>query len=413
MTSEVEKGCKRILVVASTFPKYENDHTPPFVYELSKRLAESFDVHVLAPYSRGSAPREEKDGMHITRFNFWPFSNRVTDGAILPSLKKNKWFLFQVPFLLLFELIAIARAIRSLRPDFIHAHWVIPQGVLAVMARFLVRGDCAIVCTAHGSDLNTLHPLDGVKGFFVNRCDCFTAVSRDLEEKMLDMGVREDISRAVIPMGADPDRFLSAESKNALREELGLQGTVLLAVGRLCMEKGLEYLFEAMPDLVARHPEINLVIVGTGEIEDDLKALAFDRLGLQSHVSFVGPKPNRELVRYYAAADMLLGPSLNEGAPVVFTEAMMSGCLTLTSDIKTIDGMIEDGVTGYRFKQKDPASIRDCVERVLANPEEADRVRLQGQEYARSHFSWDVCGEKYKQVFLSLRRQVDRAPGKS
>jgi glycosyltransferase involved in cell wall biosynthesis len=91
----------------------------------------------------------------------------------------------------------------------------------------------------------------------------------------------------------------------------------------------------------------------------------------------------------------------------------MSGCLTLTSDIKTIDGMIEDGVTGYRFKQKDPASIRDCVERVLANPEEADRVRLQGQEYARSHFSWDVCGEKYKQVFLSLRRQADRAPGKS
>ncbi|MGE4420699.1 MAG: glycosyltransferase family 4 protein [Pseudodesulfovibrio sp.] len=398
----MEKGRKSLLVVTSTFPKYEHDHTPPFVYELSKRLTESFDVHVLAPFAQGSVRHEERDGMHISRFNFWPFSKRVTDEAIMPTLKKNRLYLFQLPFLLLFELIAIARAIRRLRPDFIHAHWAIPQGVLAVMAKFLARGECAIVCTAHGADLNSLRGLDGMKSFFMNRCAYLTAVSHDLEQKMLDMGVREDIPRSIIPMGADPDRFHSAKSKAALREELGLQGTVLLFVGRLCEAKGIAYLLEAMPDIIARHPDVNLLLVGSGDLEDSLKELAFDKLGLQSKVTFAGPKPNSELVQYFAAADMFVGPSLTEGAPVVLVESMLSGCLTLTSDIKTIDGMIEDGVTGYRFRQKDSKSICDCVERVLANPEAAEKARLQGREYARERFSWDVCAEKYKQVFLNL-----------
>jgi glycosyltransferase involved in cell wall biosynthesis len=400
----MEKGRKRILVVASTFPKYENDHTPPFVYELSKRLAESFDVHVLVPFARGSLAHEERDGMHISRFNFWPFAHRVTDGAILPSLKKNKWYFFQLPFLLAFELIAIARAVRRLRPDFIHAHWVVPQGVLAVLAKSLARGKCPIVCTSHGSDLNKLRAIDGVKRFFMNRCAHLTVVSNELYKKMDELGVREDIAKSIVPMGADPDRFQSAEPREVLRDGLGLKGVVLLFVGRLCEEKGVRYLLEAMPDIVAEHPEASLLIVGAGELEAELKELARNEPGLESKVSFLGPKPNAELVRYFTAADMFVGPSISEGAPVVLVESMLSGCLTLTSDIPTIDGMIEDGVTGYRFKQKDARSIGDCVRKVLANPEEAERVRREGREYARSHFSWDVCSEKYKRIFLSLQQ---------
>jgi glycosyltransferase involved in cell wall biosynthesis len=399
---------KRILVLTSTFPRFEADHTPPFVYELSKRLATSFDVTVLAPYGEGAQKREQVDGMTIHRFNYWPFSIRVTDGAMLPALKKNKSFCLQLPFFLLFQFAATIRMIRQIRPDYIHAHWIIPQGAVAVLARALCRSQCKIVNTSHGADLNGLRSLDRVKRFFLNRCDYATAVSKELQRLVSDIGVRSSLNCPVIPMGADSEKFASSSDNGALKTELGLEGEVLLFVGRLSEKKGIEYLIRAMPDILAEHPKARLLIIGSGELESFLKQLARQTSGAEESILFLGAKANRELPRYLATADIFVGPSIVardgdcEGAPVVLVESMLSGCLTLASDLPTIDATIEHGVTGYRFKQKDPKAISRCVLHALAYPDEAEAVRQRGQEYARNNFSWNVCGERYRQLFLGL-----------
>ncbi|OIQ48908.1 GDP-mannose-dependent alpha-(1-6)-phosphatidylinositol monomannoside mannosyltransferase [Pseudodesulfovibrio hydrargyri] len=400
---------KRILVLTSTFPRFEADHTPPFVYELSKRLATSFDVLVLAPYGVGARKDEQCDGMTIHRFNYWPFPERVTDGAMLPALKRNRLLWLQLPFFLLFQLAATIRMIRRFNPHYIHAHWVVPQGAAAVLARFLTRSRCKIVNTSHGADLNGLRSLDGLKRFFLNRCDYATAVSKELRQLISDIGVRPSLECPVIPMGADSANFTSSADNGELKKQLGLEGEVLLFVGRLSEKKGIEYLIKAMPDILGAHPKARLLIIGSGELEKGLKELARRTEGAEGSILFLGPKPNRELPQYLAVADMFVGPSIVardgdcEGAPVVLVESMLSGCLTLASDLPTIDATIEDKVTGYRFKSKDPQAISDCVLHALNNPQEAEAIRKRGQQYARDNFSWDVCGERYKQIFFSLQ----------
>ena len=94
---------KKLLVTTSTFPRWENDTDPPFVYELSRRLANSFDITVLAPNYPGALTREEMSGIQVHRFRYFFKKLEILAGSegILPTLKKNVLFNFLVPFFLL------------------------------------------------------------------------------------------------------------------------------------------------------------------------------------------------------------------------------------------------------------------------------------------------------------------------
>ena len=62
---------KKILVLTSTFPRWKDDVEPPFVYELCRRLSETFLVHVLAPHTSGAAIEEQLDGIQVTRYRYF------------------------------------------------------------------------------------------------------------------------------------------------------------------------------------------------------------------------------------------------------------------------------------------------------------------------------------------------------
>ena len=105
-----QKSKVKLLVMTSTFPKWKNDAVPPFVYILSKHLSQYFDVHVLAPYSKGCKVEEWMDNIYVNRFKYWcDKENNLAEGAILPNLKKNKLLWIQVPFFVLFEFISLIK----------------------------------------------------------------------------------------------------------------------------------------------------------------------------------------------------------------------------------------------------------------------------------------------------------------
>ncbi|MBU3940600.1 MAG: glycosyltransferase family 4 protein, partial [Nanoarchaeota archaeon] len=102
---------KKLLVFASTFPRWKNDSIPPFVYELSKRLTKDFDVSVLAPGYPGAKDYEIMDKMKIHRFHYFfrKYEKLAGSGGILPALKKNKFYYFQVPFFMTAEFFALKK----------------------------------------------------------------------------------------------------------------------------------------------------------------------------------------------------------------------------------------------------------------------------------------------------------------
>ncbi|MCB1809189.1 MAG: glycosyltransferase, partial [Candidatus Competibacteraceae bacterium] len=149
----------RLLVLTSTFPRWLDDSEPPFVFELSRRLTGSFDVTVLAPRAPGSQRKESMAGLHVIRFPYFipRWENLAAHGGgILNRLKANKLNYLLIPFFIAGQIWALTQLLRRESFDIIHAHWIIPQGLVAILGHYLASQNIPIVCTSHGGDLYAL-----------------------------------------------------------------------------------------------------------------------------------------------------------------------------------------------------------------------------------------------------------------
>jgi len=396
----------KILVLASTFPRWQNDSTPPFVYELSKQYTNEAEVVVLAPFSKRSQKYEVMDGMKVHRFNYWPFAKKLADGAILPNLKTNKLFWLQVPFFFLFEFFAVWSMIRKYKPDIIHAHWIIPQGIVAVVLKKLLGWKGKIVCTTHGGDIFGLQFINGIKKWVVSNCSALTVVSEAIKEKIDEFGTNTPVS--VISMGVDTEKFNKSKADSSLREKYGINAEFLLFVGRLSEKKGVEYLIKSMPEVLSKHPDAKLLIVGNGELETKLKKLVNDELKISNNVIFAGGIPNSELPKYYATADIFIGPSIiaeggdREGFPVSFMEAMASGTPLITSDID-IFGELVHGENAMKAQEKSSESIAYCICSLIEDKGTVNKVVVYNNQLISEKFDLQVVGNQYIDI-LTLHR---------
>jgi len=98
-----------LLVLTSTFPRWEGDKEPPFVFELSKRLTTHFNVHLLTPHAPNAQLKENIANLEITRFKYFftRFQTLAYNGGILANLKRNPWLYLLVPLFILGECIAL------------------------------------------------------------------------------------------------------------------------------------------------------------------------------------------------------------------------------------------------------------------------------------------------------------------
>ena len=124
---------KKLLVLTSTFPRWKNDPKPSFVYDLSKKLANHFDIFVIGPQFPGAKRYENIDNLKIYRFKYFiaRFQKLTDMDGILAALTKSKLNYIIIPFFLCAELYALLKYSRNHKPDLIHAHWIIPQGFIA------------------------------------------------------------------------------------------------------------------------------------------------------------------------------------------------------------------------------------------------------------------------------------------
>src|SRR5690606_19363195 len=122
-----------LLVLASTYPRWEGDPEPGFVHELAKRLVEHFHVVVVGPHAPGALTQEVIDGVEIHRYRYAPvgLQTLVNNGGIVTNLRRSRWKLSLVPGFLLAQLWCAWRLVNTRKVDLIHAHWLIPQGLLA------------------------------------------------------------------------------------------------------------------------------------------------------------------------------------------------------------------------------------------------------------------------------------------
>jgi len=398
-----------LLALTSTFPKGVDDSTPPFVLQLSNHLLPYFDVTVLTPAVRNAPRRETLRGVNVQRFHYlWPRSlERLADGAILENLGRSRWLYLQVPFLILFELIAALRLARAKRPAVIHAHWFIPQGIVAVIVGQVLK--IPVVITAHGADVYGLRGRlwHALRTALASRCEAVTVVSQDMARKLPGVKSRKGEPPQVMPMGIDSQRFAAGP------ETSGDSHQAVLFVGRLAKKKGVEYLIRAFPDVRARHPDARLVLVGDGPCRAELEAMT-RQLGQADRVHFAGAQPPAELPRFYRSSHLFVGPSVvarsgdTESFGLVFAEAMAAGCPVVGSTVGGIPGLVVHGRTGLLVEPESPTALAAAINQVLDSPAEAERMAALARRWVRRKFDWRQVAQRYADKLTQAARGGQR-----
>ena len=390
----------KLLVVASTFPGRQGDGTPEFVKDLSLRLGESFDTVVLVPRVPGAPERERVGDITIERFPYVPRRwEDLAHGAIIENLRASRSRWLQVPPFLLSEAQHLRRLVRSHRPDVLHVHWIIPQGVSALFA----AREVPWVVTTLGGDVYAMgDPASRrLKHAVLQRAAAVTTMNADMRQRLIDAGA-DPSTTYVQPLGADIRRI-----REAAGDEAQVPGRILF-VGRLVEKKGLAVLLDAVRKL-PESLDWSLEVIGDGPLRAELTAQAE---GLP--VTFAGAAGREGLARAYARCSVMVVPSIpaasgdQDGLPTVLLEAMGSRRAVVASALPGLDEAVVHRETGLLVPPNDPGALADAVTDVLTD--DALRARLADAAARRSDdFTVEACSQRFVDI-LTTAAQTRRNP---
>lgn len=390
-----------LLVLASTYPRWSGDPEPGFVHELAMRLTNRFRTIVLCPHAPGAKLTEVLDGVEVVRYRYAPerLQRLVNDGGIVSNLRQAKWKYALVPGFILAQAWMAWRLCRRHRVEIVHAHWLVPQGLIAAFQSCLPGRSIPFVVTSHGADLYALHgrALDRVKRFVGQKASLVTVVSSAMKKEIVRIGM--DAAKCqVLPMGVDLEGRFTREHGN-LRS-----ANELLFVGRLVKKKGLNVLMQAMPRILEAKPDVRVTVVGFGPEEVRLRLQA-KALGVDHAVDFMGPLPQSELPALYRRATLFVAPFMQaedgdrEGLGLVTIEAIACGCPVIVGDLPAVRDILdlpEDAC--MRVPPGDALALSAAVLRVLSDPDTASRAteNLRGRLLER--YDWTRVAKAYGDV---------------
>jgi len=404
-----------ILMLVSSYPRFDGDTASIFLQHLASKLAShGLSVHVLAPADNLGGTTKDSEGITVHRFRYLPLPlQKLAYGSgVLPNLKNNPLLWATVPFFLIAMQWATFRVIRRVRPDAIHAHWIVPQGAVAVLTKFFIR--VPVIVSAHGGDAFAFRSgfFRWLKRFICQRADAITANTKATARKL---GVSLSCpSLHMIPMGIDIELFRSGNPEKH-RPAGSVNRSILLFVGRLVEKKGVSYLIRAFSQLPpALIDKCELWVIGEGDEKTGLIELT-RQFNLAEKIKFIGSVPNDQLPDYYAAANLFVGPSVEigsgdtEGQGIIFLEAFAAGVPVIATRVGGIPEIIEDGVTGLLTEPTNVKSLTASILRLLEDPGLGKTLSTNAHVHLNSRFGWETIADSfctlYKDV-LNTRRQT-------
>ncbi len=401
---------KNVLVTATTFPRWKNDTEPNFVYVLSNLLVKKgYNVIVLAPHYPNAKRFEIMGKLKVYRFPyFYPLSLQKLcyDGGVLENMKKSMLARIQAPFLLVSEYFHMIKIVKKEKINLIHAHWILPQGFLSAIVKKMYR--VPFIATAHAGDIFPLrkNTLKRMARFAINNSTYATANSNFTKNSILKISDNKHIE--IIPMGVDLQDFSPKNKDNKLKKKYNIKGEFILFVGRLAEKKGAEYLIRAMPSVLKKLPNSKLLIAGYGPEIDKLSSL-IKELNLEDNVVFAGRVRNKDLPKFYATADVFVGPSIvtskgdTEGLGVVFLEAIASGTNVIGSKVGGIPDIIKHNSTGILVEEKNPKQLADSIVNLLKNKTLQKKLSKNAMLHVKKAYSWDIVAEKFSKLYSKVK----------
>lgn len=177
-------------------------------------------------------------------------------------------------------------------------------------------------------------------------------------------------------------------------------GPTVLFLGRIDeARKGLHVVLPALPAMVQRHPDLELVVAGPGDVaavEGSIDA------SVRDHVRFLGLISEDDKVRAFKSADVYLAPNTHgESFGIVLLEALAAGTAVAASDLEAFRLVLEDGKSGRLFRNGDSADLAEAVSELLESPQERQQLQAEGARRARD-FDWSTVARDVVRVYDSV-----------
>lgn len=292
-----------------------------------------------------------------------------------------------------------AEARRTSPPDIINLHFPYPWGELSWL---MSRPDIPMVLSYHSDIARQKRMLAAYKPFLeavLDRADLITTSSPNLRDGSPFLRDRADKVRIVdyglhVDQIANPGPEVLARAEQIRAEHGGRK--IVLFVGRLVYYKGAEVLVRAMADVDA-----DLVIIGTGPMEEELRELARGN-GVFARTTWERPRDDDELSAYYRAADVfcLSSVAISEAFGLVQIEAHAAGTPAISTNLPTsVPYANLDGVTGLTVPVGDVAALSAALNRLLGDDELRARLGAQARERALTKFTIPRMAEGFVEVY--------------
>ena len=290
----------------------------------------------------------------------------------------------------------VLRMVRENNIDVIHAQTRVSQVVSCVVSKL---SKVPYVTTCHGF---FKHQRLG-RRIFPCWGDKSIAISKSVEEHLVkDFNVlRENVS--MIYNGIETDRYREKRGKDPeLMRKLGLgdDDFIIGSVGRHSPVKGYKYLIGAFKDVLDKHREAKLLLVGDGPEKNSL-IKRVKELDIRESV-IITPGGDEAIEKYYALIDIFCLPSLHEGLGLSLMEAMASGNSCVATNVGGLKELIEDGEDGLLVRKENYGVLSDTILRLMENESLREKIASCAREKALNNFSMEENIAKTIEVYKEV-----------
>ncbi len=265
-----------------------------------------------------------------------------------------------------------------------------------------------LIATIHGTEIGRAQGLHNPDSFTIDGIEWWTTY--EARKVIVTSGAMKaeiqghfDVPQEkieIIPNGINPKKYNAQVDRSAVRGRYGVNPDekLILCVGRLVPQKGIEYLIKSIPRIAARYPQARVIIVGEGWLRGHLERVA-QSTGHQWRITFTGWIPDQELIALLNSADVLVVPSIYEPFGIVALEGMAAGVPVVASDIGGLAEIVEHEHTGILAYSKNPDSIAWAVDRVLSDPEHSKWLVHNARETVQKTYSWEAIAMRTAEVY--------------
>lgn len=376
----------KILMLTWEYPPRIVGGIARVVHDLSKRLIKDGHEVTVVTYQDGDTPAYENDkGVEVYRVeNYMIHPNNFID-----------WIMQ-----LNFNLVAKATEIiqKQGKFDVIHAHdWLVANAAKALKNSF----DIPIVATIHATEAGRNSGIHDDTQRYIN--DTEWLLTYEAAEVIVNSNYMKGHVQGlfglpfdkinVIPNGINLTNFNGVERDYDFRRQYAMDNEkIILYVGRLVYEKGVQHLISAMPKILEHYNDAKLVIAGKGGMIDELKGQA-DAMGLSNKVYFTGYLNAKQVQKMYKCADVAVFPSTYEPFGIVALEAMLAGVPTVVSDIGGLNEIVDHRENGMKSYAGNANSIADSVLSLLYDKQLSANVAKKAKVKVKDEFNWNKIAQ--------------------